>query len=274
MLNIIEIESFDDLEHYKKEIEERIMTLADDISGSRIFLTRNLKRERYRKLQPLREQIRKLEASKSDEYYRKLRELEQKRQQLYQERDLELERLKKENVPKEKELHILQEESNQIANINDSMNLLRREKTNEEWLNIIKNLMEEQELDSYSIRVLDREYMIVGIGTHSEKIHWSEKKTGTIIAIVREGYDMSKVPEQVFSYPEENEVFFRNRDFVLYKVFDSPLSEKQEYLIEQNSVRTLFGMPEGVTRSIDNMLFQEYKNNLISQNKLIKMHGV
>jgi len=30
-------------------------------------------------------------------------------------------------------------------------------------------------------------------------------------------------------------------------------------------------MPDSVTESIDNMLFEEYKNHVISQNKVIKI---
>ena len=82
---------------------------------------------------------------------------------------------------------------------------------------------------------------------------------------------MSSVPEQVFSYPEENPEFFKNHDFILYEVFDTPLSGNLEYLMKKNSVKTLFEMPDSVTESIDNMLFEEYKNHVISQNKVIKI---
>lgn len=271
MLNIIEIEDFQEIESYSEEIYERVETLLREINGSKTRLTRDLKRERRRKLKSLREKIKKLESSKNDEYYQKKEELEQRRGKLYQERDLKLEELQKENAPKEVEIRLLQQEESRIDNIISSVNSIRSEKTNEEWLNIIKNWMEERELANYSIQILDRNYTVVGIGTHSEKVRFAEERKGTIVAVVRDGYDMSKVPEQVFSYPEENPAYFKEHNFVLYEVFDSPLSENQEYLTKQNSVRTLFGMPDDVTRSIDNMLFREYKNNLISQNKMIKM---
>lgn len=271
MIDILKIETFEELEQHYERIAERIYDLSMEVIGSKTSLTKSLKKERYEKLSSLRNQIKKLESVKDEEYYQKIKEMEEKRQQLYQERDLKLAELQKENEPKEEEVHILQEDKDAIVNVKDSISLLRMKKTNEEWLNIIKALMEEKELVNYSIQILDRIYTVVGMGTHSEKIHFTESRTGTIVAVVKDGYDMSSVPEQVFSYPEENPEFFKNHDFILYEVFDTSLSGNLEYLMKKNSVKTLFGMPDSVTKSIDNMLFEEYKNHVISQNKVIKI---
>lgn len=80
MIDILKIETFEELEQHYERIAERIYDLSMEVIGSKTSLTKSLKRERYEKLSSLRNQIKKLESVKDEEYYQKIKEMEEKRQ--------------------------------------------------------------------------------------------------------------------------------------------------------------------------------------------------
>lgn len=142
-------------------------------------------------------------------------------------------------------------------------------KTNEEWLTIITDLMNQRSKRKYSVKFFDREFGYIGVGTKSDNPHWYETQTDTTVAIVADDFNIDNVPNYTFSWPQEHQKDYENSDFILYEKLCCKL-KPQEYLSEEKRVISLWGMPEDVKKAIAELIFQEYKQKSAKNKPVVK----
>ncbi|MDD2469577.1 MAG: hypothetical protein PHI22_01415 [Bacilli bacterium] len=142
-------------------------------------------------------------------------------------------------------------------------------KTNEEWLTVLTDLMNQRSKRKYSAKFFDREFRYMGVGTKSDNPRWYETQIDTTVAIVADDFNIDNVPNRTFSWPQEHPEDYENSDFILYEKLRCKL-EPQEYLPEEKRVINLWGMPEDVKTAIAELIFQEYKQKITQRKPAVK----
>lgn len=265
-----EICDFNELVYKEEQLSEEIGELESKLNLARKQLTKQLKRERSEALKPLRKELGKIEKRDMASITKKLEEIDNKRKELYAKRDLALEMLAKEQLATREEMQRLEEEYQEVAKVLKGTNELRKNKTNEEYLNLIINALEENGSADYAIRIFNKDFTYVGIGTHSDYPQYSTIRSNGVVAIAKNGLDVSNIPEEVISYPEEHESFYRPGDFILFQKLETPVEENPSFFTKMSYINSeLPGMNAELTARINNNLLEEYRNSVRKQNQKV-----
>lgn len=265
-----EIYDFNELVYKEEQLSEEIRELESKLNLARKQLTKQLKRERSEALKPLKKELRKIEKRDSASITKKLEEIANKRKELYAKRDLVLEMLAKEQLATREEMQRLEEEYQEVAKVLKGTNELRKNKTNEEYLNLIIKALEENGSEDYAIRIFNKDFTYVGIGTHSDYPQYSTIRSNGVVAIAKNGLDISKIPEEVISYPEEHETFYIPGDFILFQKLETPVEENPNFFTKMSYINSeLPGMNAELTARINNNLLEEYRNSARKQNQKV-----
>ena len=262
MSTIAEIKDFAELESHYEKLYEEIENLKSRLDREVHNLTAALKKERYLTLKSFRK---KLERENSNHLQQ---EIEKKRAELYKKKEEYLEKLTSEQLPYRLKLEEMETEFQELSQAIAGVTELRKNRKNSEFLTLIINSLREIGKEDYSVRIFDKEFTYVGIGTHSDTPHYYENRTDGVVAIVKNDFDISKIPEKVISYPEENQDYYQDGSFILYKRFTAPVKEYPNFLTDTTYLSSeLPGMNEELSSTINNSLFQAYKETLQNKQK-------
>lgn len=135
-----------------------------------------------------------------------------------------------------------------------------KNKTNREWINMIIRLLYDYNGKNYNVEVFNRR-----IDTENEDDFYNEVKIYSVVALVKDGFDINDYPSDIFSDPDKYPEYYALNDFVLYDLSNKRIYNLDKYLEEKNDKFDLYGMPELVIDRIYNILFKEVKNILLKR---------
>lgn len=272
MINIEEIQDYKKIKFLHEKLEDEIVDLKMKLDTEKHQLTKKLKRERYEIIKALKSKLKNLKENDNDEIIAIKREIEEKRKELYLKRDKELISFEETKAPERERLEKLEDDYQQISKIIDGVNEQRNNRTNEEHLFLITKGLEELGQEDYSIRLFNKKFTYVGIGSHSDFPHYLSTEIEGVVAIVKNGMDVSEIPEEVISYPDENEEFYKSGEFILFRKLNKPIEESLDFFEKKTYItESLPGMSDELISIVNDKLYAEYQNSLIS--KKIKVNN-
>ena len=144
-------------------------------------------------------------------------------------------------------------------------------KSNKEWLDIILRLMNERGEKKYSVQFFNRyipffDYVAPFNEPQNMK---NSNKTYTFVAIVADNFDINSVPNDELIHTKKLLDKNKESDFVIFGVVKQ-IEDKEVYLEEKGYFQKYAGMPRDVKDTIDEMAFQEYKNNHVVKEDRVK----
>lgn len=266
MINIEEVTNYNTIKSLHRKLWEEILSLKTNLDTERQLLTKKLKKERYQIIKAIKRSLKNPNEADSETIAALERKIEEKRNELYLKRDKELAALEDAQTIERERLEEIESEYQQLSKIIAGVNKQRRNRTNEEHLTLITNALEELGQEDYSIRIFNKKFTYVDIGSHSDFPRSLRTKTKGVVAIAKKDMDISKIPEEVISYPEENEDFYASGEFILYEKLDKSVEESIDFFTKHTYIsESLPGMSNELAAAIDDKLYAEYRNSLAAK---------
>lgn len=266
MLNIEEVTSFNTIKSLHKKLWEEILRLKTNLDTERQLLIKTLKKERYETIKSFKRSLKNSNGADIETIDTLERKIEEKRNELNLKKDKELAALEEAQTTEYERLEEIESDYQQLTKIIAGVNKQRNNRTNEEHLALIINTLEELGQEDYSIRIFNKKFTYVGIGTHSDFPHYLRTITKGVVAIAKKDMDISKIPEEVISYPAENKEFYASGEFILYQKLDKPVEESIDFFTKHTYIsESLPGMSDELAAAIDDKLYAEYRNSLATK---------